>query len=117
MTISLSSFEKKTPANLHYFICRFNPSGGSRRGLGGGEVEGSFETKLFLFHEDFSENQEKLINNQVKIKINKSKPLINLNTLSRNPGSAPGPIFSPEFLARKNPFMIIILLIFLLIWH
>ena len=30
-------------------------------------LEPSFETKLFHFHGEFSENQEKLINNQVKL--------------------------------------------------
>ena len=45
-----------------------------------------FETKLFNFHRKFSETSEKLINNHVKL--TKSNPFVNLNPLSRNPGSA-----------------------------
>ena len=47
-----------------------------------------FEAKLFHFHGEFSEKSEKIINNEVIFTI--EPPFVNLNPLSRNPGSTPG---------------------------
>ena len=43
-----------------------------------------FETKLFLFHVEFSEKSGKNTDNQVQL--NKPNYFVNLNPLSRNPG-------------------------------
>ena len=43
--------------------------------------------KYLIFMENFQKNQEKIINNHVKLK--HRTPFVNLNHLSRNPGSAP----------------------------
>ena len=52
-----------------------------------GLLEPPFETNLFHFHGEFLENQEKLINNQVKL-TNRS-PLCKFEPHAKNPGSAP----------------------------
>ena len=66
-----------------------DPEGVRGGGGGGGSHEPLFETKVFNFHGEFSKNQEKLIYNQVKL-TNRTPPFVNLNPLSKNPGSAPG---------------------------
>ena len=54
----------------------------------GGSLKPHFETKLFNFHGEFSKNQEKMINNQVKF--TNRTPLCKFEPLYRNPGSAHG---------------------------
>ena len=46
-----------------------------------------FETKLFLFHGDFSKKSGKKIGNN-QVKLTNRTPFVNLNSLSRNPGFA-----------------------------